>query len=279
MSCSLEFFPPKNAAARTALLEQTLPSLAPLQPEYCSVTYGAGGSTREHTARTVTDLHDAGFQVAPHLSFGHDDEAAVADLLEQYRRGGIDRLVALRGDVPSGMGGGGQLVRARTLVEFTRRTTGSHFHISVAAYPEIHPQAPGYAEDVAFLKDKLDAGADAAITQFFFNVEAYFYFLDRCQAAGITQPIHPGIMPITNLNNLIRFADSCGAEIPRWVRQRAGDFKDDAAGLRQFGIDVTTQLCATLEESGAPPVHLYTMNKAEPTLAVAANLGWLRQAT
>ena len=279
MSCSLEFFPPKNAAARTALLEQTLPSLAPLQPEYCSVTYGAGGSTREHTARTVTDLRDAGFQVAPHLSFGHDDEAAVADLLEQYRRGGMDRLVALRGDVPSGMGGGGQLVRARTLVEFTRRTTGSHFHISVAAYPEIHPQAPGYAEDVAFLKDKLDAGADAAITQFFFNVEAYFYFLDRCQAAGITQPIYPGIMPITNLNNLIRFADGCGAEIPRWVRQRAGDFKDDAAGLRQFGIDVTTQLCATLEESGAPPVHFYTMNKAEPTLAVAANLGWLHQAT
>ena len=275
MSCSLEFFPPKSEAARTALLEQTLPALAPLQPEYCSVTYGAGGSTREPRVQTVLDLQGAGFTVAPHLSFGQDDETVVADLLERYQRAGITRLVALRGDVPSGMGGSGQLVRAQTLVKFPRETLGDQFHISVAAYPEIHPQAPGYAEDVAFLKAKLDAGADAAITQFFYNVDAYFYFLDRCLAAGINQPIHPGIMPLTNLTNLTRFADGCGAEIPRWIRQRAGDFRDDPDGLRQFGIDVTTQLCATLEESGAPPVHFYTMNRAKPTLAVAANLNWL----
>ena len=171
------------------------------------------------------------------------------------------------------MGGGGQLVRARTLVEFTRRTTGDHFHISVAAYPEIHPQAPGYAEDVAFLKDKLDAGADAAITQFFFNVEAYFYFLDRCQAAGITQPIHPGIMPITNFANLQRFSAACGAEIPRWIAQRIADFGDDSESVYKFGIEVVSQLCATLVESGAPAIHFYTMNQAEPICTIARNVG------
>ncbi|EED34123.1 5,10-methylenetetrahydrofolate reductase [Luminiphilus syltensis NOR5-1B] len=211
--------------------------------------------------------------MAPHLSFGADDEAAMAALLERYREMGISRLVALRGDIPSGMGGGGHLVHANELVDFIRRHSGDHFSIAVAAYPEIHPQAKSYETDIFYLKQKLDAGADKAITQFFFNVDSYFYFLDRCQAAGIEQPIHPGIMPIVNFTNLERFAGSCGAEIPRWIRQRVAGFGDDQESVRKFGIEVVTQICATLQESGAPGVHFYTMNQVEPTLTIAANLG------
>lgn len=269
---SLEFFPAKTEAGREKLVTETLPVLAVLSPSYCSVTYGAGGSTRDTTRDTVRGLRDAGATVAPHLSFGADDEATVLALLHNYRDLGIERLVALRGDLPSGMGTG-QLVYANELVAFIRKHTGDHFHISVAAYPEIHPQAVSYDKDIAFLKQKLDAGADAAVTQFFFNVEAYFYFLDRCAAAGITQPIHPGIMPIINFANLERFAASCGAEIPRWIRSRMAGFGDDEDSKKSFGIDVVTQLCATLVESGAPGIHFYTMNQSAPTLAIAQNLG------
>jgi len=269
---SLEFFPAKTEAGRQKLVTETLPELAALAPSYCSVTYGAGGSTRDTTRDTVLGLQSAGATVAPHLSFGADDEATILALRQSYRDMGVERLLALRGDLPSGMGTG-QLVYANELVAFIREHTGDHFHISVAAYPEIHPQAVSYDKDIAYLKQKLDAGADAAVTQFFFNVEAYFYFLDRCAAAGITQPIHPGIMPIINFANLERFAASCGAEIPRWIRTRMTGFGDDEESKRSFGVDVVTQLCATLMESGAPGIHFYTMNQSAPTLAIAKNLG------
>lgn len=272
---SLEFFPPKTDAGREKLLNQTLPALTALNPEYCSVTYGAGGSTRNTTVGTVEAIKGAGQAVAPHLSFGADDEQTILELLHQYQQAGVDRLVALRGDLPSGMGTGGQLVHANELVSFVRKHTGDHFRIAVAAYPEIHPQAKSYDDDIFYLKQKLDAGADAAVTQFFFNVESYFYFLDRCAAAGINQPIHPGIMPILNFTNLERFAGACGAEIPRWIRQRVAGFGEDQDSIRQFGIDVVTQLCATLIESGAPGIHFYTMNQSEPVMTIARNLGLL----
>ena len=237
------------------------------------MTYGAGGSTRDNTLGTVAVLHANGEQVAPHLSFGADSEDAILSLLNHYKALGIHRLVALRGDLPPTIASTQQLVYANELVSFIRKHTGDHFTISVAAYPEIHPQAVSYQQDILYLKQKLDAGADAAVTQFFFNVEAYFYFLDRCMAAGITQAIHPGIMPIVNFNNLERFAGACGAEIPRWIRQRIAGFGDCQESIRQFGIDVVTQLCATLQESGAPSIHFYTMNQVEPVLSIARNLG------
>ena len=272
-ACSLEFFPPKSDAGRDKLIEQTLPALKVLNPEYCSVTYGAGGSTRDNTLGAVAALKRQGEEVAPHLSFGGDNEETILALLQSYQEQGINRLVALRGDLPSGMGGVGQLVYANELVSFIREHTGDHFKIAVAAYPEVHPQAKNYEQDIFYLKQKLDAGANAAVTQFFFNVEAYFYFLDRCLAAGISQPIHPGIMPITNFTNLERFASGCGTEIPRWIRKRVEGFGDDQESIRLFGIDVITQLCATLQESGAPGIHFYTMNQAEPVLSIAKNLG------
>lgn len=272
-ACSLEFFPPKSDAGRDKLIEQTLPALKVLNPEYCSVTYGAGGSTRDNTLGAVAALKRQGEDVAPHLSFGGDNEETILALLQSYQEQGINRLVALRGDLPSGMGGVGQLVYANELVSFIREHTGDHFKIAVAAYPEVHPQAKNYEQDIFYLKQKLDAGANAAVTQFFFNVEAYFYFLDRCLAAGISQPIHPGIMPITNFANLERFASGCGTEIPRWIRKRVEGFGDDQESIRLFGIDVITQLCATLQESGAPGIHFYTMNQAEPVLSIAKNLG------
>ncbi len=271
--CSLEFFPPKTQAGRDKLLQQTLPALSVLNPEYCSVTYGAGGSTRDSTVGIVNGFKGMGQDVAPHLSFGSDNEDTIRALLDRYRDVGIKRLVALRGDVPAGMEDSVQLVHANELVALIREHSGDHFDIKVAAYPEIHPQAVSYDADVFYLRQKLDAGANGAVTQFFFNVEAYFYFLDRCAAAGIDKPIHPGIMPIVNFANLERFAAGCGAEIPRWIRQRMAGFKDDQASMQQFGIDVVTQLCATLMESGAPPIHFYTMNQVEPVLTIAQNLG------
>ena len=271
--CSLEFFPPKTDAGREKLINHTLPALMALNPEYCSVTYGAGGSTRDTTVGVVSALHAGGQDVAPHLSFGADDEATILSLLNGYKDSGIKRLVALRGDLPSGMGGAGQLVHANELVSFIREHTGDHFEIAVAAYPEVHPQAKSYDHDIHYLKQKLDAGANSAVTQFFFNIEAYFYFLDRCLAAGIEQPIHPGIMPIVNFTNLDRFASACGAEIPRWIRRRIEAFGDDQESVRLFGIEVITQLCATLAESGAPGIHFYTMNQVEPVLSIARNLG------
>lgn len=272
-NCSLEFFPPKTLAGRLKLLDETLPALAELNASYCSVTYGAGGSTRDTTVDTVLALSEQGYDVAPHLSFGTDDGTLIEQLISRYQANGINKLVALRGDLPEGVNTGHALRHASELVSFIRGLTGDHFEIAVAAYPEIHPDAAGYDRDIHFLKEKLDAGANRAVTQYFYNVESYFYFVDRCLAAGITQPIHPGIMPITNFANLQRFSAACGAEIPRWIERRMGDFSNDPDGAYRFGIEVVSQLCATLIESGAPPIHFYTMNQSAPVCTIARNCG------
>jgi methylenetetrahydrofolate reductase (NADPH) len=270
---SCEFFPPKTDAGTTKLLTEVTPALNALGPEFFSVTYGAGGSTRDTTLGVVSAIREYNIDVAPHLSFGGDDEHAVANLLETYQSRGVKRLVALRGDIPSGTGGAAQLVYANQLVAFIRERTGDHFHIEVAAYPEIHPEAKSYDSDIRFLKAKLDAGANSAITQYFFNVEAYFYFLDQCAAAGIDKPIYAGVMPIVNFTNLVRFSRNCGAEIPRWICQRIEAYGDDQDSISKFGIEVVTQLCQTLLDSGAPGIHFYTMNQVEPTREIYTNLG------
>jgi methylenetetrahydrofolate reductase (NADPH) len=269
---SFEFFPPKTEAGMTKLLTEVTPALNELGPEFFSVTYGAGGSTRDATLGVVSSIREKGIDIAPHLSFGGDDENAVGELLDTYRERGINRVVALRGDRPSGIGQSTHLVYANELVEFIRQRTGDHFNIEVAAYPEIHPEAKSYDADIAFLKGKFDAGANSAITQYFYNIEAYFYFLDRCAAAGIDKPIYAGIMPITNFENLLRFSSNCGAEIPRWICQRIEAFGDDKESVFKFGIDVVTQLCQTLLENGAPGIHFYTMNQVEPTREIYNNL-------
>lgn len=270
---SFEYFPPKTDAGREKLLAETTPALNALNPEFFSVTYGAGGSTRDNTLAIVSDISSGGSAAAPHLSFGGDNEETIGELLDTYRDRDISRLVALRGDIPSGMGGASQLVYANQLVEFVRQRTGDHFHIEVAAYPEIHPQANSYEDDLKFLKGKFDAGADSAITQYFYNVESYFYFLDQCTALGIDRPIYAGIMPIINFSNLARFSHNCGAEIPRWICQRIEGYGDDQDSIRKFGIEVVTQLCQTLLENGCPGLHFYTMNQVEPTREIFNNLG------
>jgi len=271
---SCEFFPPKTEAGTTKLLTEVTPALnSALGPEFFSVTYGAGGSTRDTTLGVVSAIRDLDINVAPHLSFGGDNENAVGELLDTYRERGVRRIVALRGDIPSGTGGKARSVYANELVEFIRRRTGDHFHIEVAAYPEIHPESKSYDTDIHFLKAKLDAGANSAITQYFYTVEAYFYFLDQCAAAGIDKPIYAGIMPITNFTNLKRFSANCGAEIPRWICQRMEAFGDDQESVTHFGIEVVTQLCQTLLDSGAPGIHFYTMNQVEPTREIFDNLG------
>jgi methylenetetrahydrofolate reductase (NADPH) len=270
---SFEYFPPKTGPGKDKLLNETTSALNALGPEFFSVTYGAGGSTRDTTLGVVSRMREAGIDVAPHLSFGGDGEDAIAALLDTYRERGINRLVALRGDMPSGMGAAMQLVYANELVAFVREHCGDHFNIEVAAYPEIHPEANSYDEDLLFLKGKLDAGANSAITQYFFNVDAYFYFLDRCAAIGIDKPIYAGIMPIVNFTNLLRFSSNCGAEIPRWIRQRMEGYGDDQDSMRKFGIEVVTQLCQTLLDNGAPGIHFYTMNQVEPTREIYNNLG------
>jgi len=270
---SCEFFPPKTEAGMNKLLTEVLPALNALGPEFFSVTYGAGGSTRDTTLGVVSAIREQDIDVAPHLSFGGDDESAVATLLETYKSRDIKRLVALRGDIPSGTGGAAQLVYANQLVSFIRERTGDHFEIEVAAYPEIHPEAKSYDSDVGFLKAKLDAGANSAITQYFFNVESYFYFLDQCAAIGIDKPIYAGVMPIINFANLQRFSRNCGAEIPRWICQRMESYGDDQESIVKFGIEVVTQLCQTLLDNGAPGIHFYTMNQIEPTREIYTNLG------
>ena len=270
---SFEYFPPKTEQGRDKLIGTTTPALNALDPAFFSVTYGAGGSTRDTTLGVVSTIRDAGIDVAPHLSFGGDDENTVGSLLDTYQARGINRLVALRGDMPSGMGGPAQLVYADELVAFIRERCGDHFHIEVAAYPEIHPEAKSYDSDIGFLKGKLDAGANSAITQYFFNVESYFYFLDQCAAAGIDKPIYAGVMPIINFDNLVRFSRNCGAEIPRWICQRMATYGDDQDSIRKFGVEVVTQLCQTLLDSGAPGIHFYTMNQVQPTLEIHNNLG------
>ena len=268
---SFEFFPPKTDAGKEKI-ESTRAHLSRFNPEFFSVTYGAGGSTRDNTRDAVLSILDAGSNVAPHLSFGGDGEEQVLALLREYVSAGLDRLVALRGDIPSGMGAT-RLVYASELVALIREKFADHFTIAVACYPEIHPQAPSYEADIQFLKQKFDAGANFGITQYFYNADAFDHFLEHCEKAGITRPIYPGIMPITNGQNLLRFSDNCGAEVPRWIRQKLEDFKDDRASLIKFGEEVVTSLCEKLIASGAQGFHFYTMNQGEPTAAICTNLG------
>ena len=268
---SFEFFPPKTEAG-VEKLAATRQKLNALKPEFYSVTYGAGGSTRDNTASIVTTMREEGLDVAPHLSFGSDGESSILELVNRYKDAGVSRIVALRGDLPSSMGGARQLVYASELVQFLRKHFGDTFQIHVAAYPEIHPEAPSYDDDIQFLKQKLDAGADSAITQYFYNPDAYFYFIEQCAKAGINKPVIPGIMPITNFKNLARFSEACGAEIPRWVKQKLSGFGEDQESIRAFGIDLVSELCETLLDNDAPGFHFYTMNQAEPTSTIINNL-------
>lgn len=268
---SFEFFPPKTDQGHANLAE-TRSQLAAFNPEYFSVTYGAGGSTRDTTRNVVNNLIAAGSRAAPHLSFGGDGEATIAALLADYAAAGVEHIVALRGDLPSGMGGASQLVHANQLVEFIRRESGDQFNILVAAYPEIHPEAESYSRDIYWLGEKFKAGADAAITQYFYNADAYFAFVDACAKAGIDQPIVPGIMPLTNYQNLLRFSESCGADIPRWLRWQLKERADNSDDLLEYGLEVVTKLCEQLIAGGAPGLHFYTMNQWRPTSRLCRNL-------
>lgn len=270
---SFEFFPPKNAEAEVTLA-RTIEMLAPLNPRFCSVTFGAGGSTREKTFETVVCIQQkTNIPCAPHISCVASTRQSIREILEAYRSEGIRHIVALRGDMPSGMLSAGEFRYASDLVEFIRLETGRHFHIEVAGYPEGHPQAPNIEADLRHFKRKVDAGADSAITQYFYNPEAYFRFVDDCQKSGIGIPIVPGIMPITNYLQLSRFSEMCGADIPRWIRKRLEAFGDDRAAIRAFGLEVVTDLCRRLLERGAPGLHFYTLNHAEATLGIWRNLG------
>nr|MDT0250347.1 methylenetetrahydrofolate reductase [NAD(P)H] [Endozoicomonas sp.] len=271
---SFEFFPTKTAEG-SQKLELNALSLAKYQPEFFSVTYGAGGSTRDRTLETVLSTQkQTRIATAPHLSCVGDSREQIKELLDFYRSKGINRIVALRGDLPSGMGlDRGELRYGNELVEFIRTETGDHFHIEVAAYPEVHPQAPNMEKDLENFRRKVDAGANSAITQYFFNADSYFYFLERTHSLGIDIPVIPGIMPITNYTRLARFSDACGAEIPRWVRKQLEAYGDDITSIKKFGEEVITQLCEKLLKGGASGLHFYTLNQAAPCQGICDNLG------
>jgi methylenetetrahydrofolate reductase (NADPH) len=266
---SFELFPPKTPEGMDKLAT-TVQRLNAVAPQYFSVTYGAGGSTRDRTFETVSLLRSQGIDTAPHLSCIGSTREEIRHILENYLDQDIRRIVALRGDLPSGMGAGaaGELRYANELVAFIREEKGTAFHIEVAAYPEVHPQAPSATRDLENFKRKVDAGADAAITQYFYNADAYFGFVDACNRIGVGIPIVPGVMPITNYSRLARFSDACGAEIPRWMRKRLESYGDDIDCIREFGHQVVLGLCRRLLAGGAPGIHFYTMNQAEPTLRI-----------
>ena len=270
---SFEFFPTKTEAGHEKLMDVAR-QLATYNPDFFSCTYGAGGSTRDRTLNTVLQL-DGEIKVptAPHLSCVGDSKAELRELLNLYKNAGIKRIVALRGDLPSGMGmASGELRYANELVEFIRTETGDHFHIEIAAYPEMHPQARNFEDDIANFVRKAKAGADSAITQYFFNADSYFYFVERVRSLGVDIPIVPGIMPITNYSKLARFSDACGAEIPRWVRKQLEAYGDDIDSIQAFGEQVITQMCEQLLAGGAPGLHFYTLNQAAPTLKILDNI-------
>ncbi|MEJ8567082.1 methylenetetrahydrofolate reductase [NAD(P)H] [Elongatibacter sediminis] len=263
---SFEFFPPRSAEQKL-VLESTWQKLSPLRPAYLSVTFGAGGSTLDSTRETVNALlGESGVPVAPHISCMVRSESQIRDLLQRYREDGVERLVVLRGDRPEGMTGPGPFQYANELVRWIRREFGAAFHIEVACYPEFHPESPSPQEEMKFFRAKVDAGADGAITQYFYNADSYFRLLDDCARAGIDIPVTPGIMPITNYRQLSRFSDMCGAEIPRWIRRRLEGFGDDGASIRAFGLDVVSGLCERLLAGGAPGLHIYTLNRANASL-------------
>jgi methylenetetrahydrofolate reductase (NADPH) len=270
---SFEFFPTKTEAGHEKLMDVAR-QLAAYKPDFFSCTYGAGGSTRDRTLNTVLQLDgEVKVPTAPHLSCVGDSKAELLELLNLYKNAGIKRIVALRGDLPSGMGmASGELRYANELVEFIRTETGDHFHIEVAAYPEMHPQARNFESDIANFVRKAKAGADSAITQYFFNADSYFYFVERVRKLGVDIPVVPGIMPITNYSKLARFSDACGAEIPRWIRKQLEAYGDDSDSIRAFGEQVITEMCERLLQGGAPGLHFYSMNLASPSLAIWNNL-------
>ena len=270
---SVEFFPPKTAKGEEKLKATRTRLAEVMKPAFYSVTYGAGGSTQQGTFDTIAQIKAAGFDAAPHLSCIGSTQTKIRKILQGFIKDDIHRLVALRGDLPSGMGASGELHYANELVEFIRQETGDHFHIEVAAYPEIHPQATSAENDLNNFKRKIEAGANSAITQYFFNPDAYFRFIDDCEERDIEVPIIPGIMPITNYTQLARFSDMCGSEIPRWIRKRLEAYGEDIESIKAFGEDVVTEMCNQLLEAGAPGLHFYTMNQSEPTLAIWENLG------
>ncbi len=269
---SFELFPPQTPPG-VEKLGATVKQLSHLNPEFFSVTFGAGGSTRDRTESIVLQLQRDGHHVAPHISCIASTRQSISAMLETYRGHGIRRIVALRGDLPSGMAQAGEFRYAADLVAFTRQSYGDAFHIEVAAYPEYHPQSRSAQEDLLNFKRKVDAGADSAITQYFFNPDAYYHFRDECTAMGIEIPIVPGIMPINRFHQLARFSDACGAEIPRWIRNKLEGFGDDTASVKSFGLDVVTQLCERLLRHGAPGLHFYTLNQAGPTTTIWQRLG------
>lgn len=270
---SFEFFPTKTEAGHEKLMNVAR-QLASYKPDFFSCTYGAGGSTRDRTLNTVLQL-DSEIKVptAPHLSCVGDSKAELRELLALYKNAGIKRIVALRGDLPSGMGmASGELRYANELVSFIREETADHFHIEIAAYPEMHPQARNFEDDIANFVRKAKAGASSAITQYFFNADSYFYFVERVQKLGVTIPVVPGIMPITNYSKLARFSDACGAEIPRWVRKQLEAYGDDIESIQAYGEQVISEMCERLLQGGAPGLHFYTLNQADPSLAIWNNL-------
>lgn len=269
---SIEFFPPQtNEGAEK--LRSARRKLAELQPEFFSVTFGAGGSTQDRTFETVFEIQQEGHEAAPHLSCIGSTRSNIRLILERYRKAGIHRIVALRGDLPSGVVDPGELRYANELVAFIREETGDQFHIEVAAYPEYHPQARSPEADLLAFQRKVEAGANSAITQYFYNLDAYLHFRDACAALGVHVPIVPGIMPIVSFSKLARFSDACGAEIPRWMRRKLESFGDDTDSIRAFGLDVVTRLCEQLIAAGAPGLHFYSMNQAGPTTEIVRRLG------
>jgi methylenetetrahydrofolate reductase (NADPH) len=269
---SFEFFPPKSPEGVEKLRAATK-QLAQLNPGFFSVTFGAGGSTREGTLSTVLEIRRGGHHAAPHLSCVASTRESLREVIAQYKAHDIRHIVALRGDMPSGLASGGEFRYASDLVRFIREETGDWFTIEVACYPEYHPQARKPQQDLNAFRAKIDAGANAAITQYFYNADSYFHFVEECEAMGITVPIVPGIMPINNFSQLARFSDSCGAEIPRWIRLKLEGFGDDSASIKAFGLDVVTDLCDRLLQGGAPGLHFYTMNMAGPSSTIWQRLG------
>lgn len=269
---SLEFFPPKTAEGADKL-RAVRQQLYPLKPEFCSVTFGAGGSTQEGTFNTVSEILAEGVSAASHFSCIGATRDTVRAQLAILKGMGVKRLVALRGDLPSGYGGGGEFQYASDLVAFIRSETGDDFHIEVAAYPETHPQAKSPASDLQAFAAKVRAGANSSITQYFYSADAYFRFIEEMDALGLDIPVVPGIMPIGSSTQLMRFSDACGAEIPRWIRLRLQSYGDDIASIKAFGLDVVTTLCEQLRAGGAPALHFYTMNQSAATLALCQRLG------
>lgn len=269
---SLELFPPQTPQGAEKLRE-TRKKLALLNPKFFSVTFGAGGSTRDHTLETVLEIQKEGHTAAPHLSCIGSTEKNIHAILAKYRDSGIQHIVALRGDLPSGMAQAGEFRYANELVAFIRKEFGDTFHIEVASYPEFHPQSRSANEDINNFKRKVAAGADSAITQYFYNADAYFNYVDSCEAVGLNLPIVPGIMPINKFSQLVRFSDACGAEIPRWIRKKMEGYGDDTESIQAFGLDVVTDLCERLLKAGAPGLHFYTMNSAKLTSTIWKRLG------